>query len=111
MSSIICWFDATHLYPLLQRSIFKSTKSNSYECNSATGTHPLPEHCRLGGSGFAAVFRIHVVEKKGNTGISDVPVPVFNSSSGLMFRELHSIHEPGSGWPRFFFNESLKTVI
>lgn len=97
MSSIICGFDATHLYPRLQWSTFKPTKSKSYECNSATGTRPVPEYCYLGGSGFVAVFRIHIVEKKGYTGISDVLVPVFYFRSSLMFRELHTICEPGSG--------------
>jgi len=83
MSSITCGFDATHLYRVAGRAIFKK-KDHSYECNSAAGNSPLPEHCSLGDSVFPAVFRSIVSEEEGYSVFTNVLLSVFYPRSGVL---------------------------
>jgi len=83
MSSITCGFDATHLYRVAGRAIFKK-KDHSYECNSAAGNSPLPEHCSLGDSVFHAVFRRIVTKEEGFSVFTNVLLPVFYPRSGIL---------------------------
>jgi len=83
MSSITCGFDATHLYRVAGRAIFKK-KDNSYECNSAAGTSPLPEHCSLGYSCFPAVFRNYDYQEEGYFVFTNVFLSLFYPGSGFL---------------------------
>ncbi len=83
MSSIICGFDATHLYRLLQGATFKK-KDHYYDCNSAAGNSPLPEHCSLDNSGFTTVFRVYIDKEKGYSVFTNVSVSLFYTGSGLL---------------------------
>ena len=83
MSSITCGFDATHLDGAVSGATFKK-KDHSYECNSAAGNSPLPEHCSLGHSFFHAVFRSIVTKEEGYSVFTNVLLSVFYPRSGLL---------------------------
>jgi hypothetical protein len=83
MSSITCGFDATHLYRGVSGATFKK-KDHSYECNSAAGNSPLPEHCSLGDSVFSAVLGSYVTEEKGYSVFTNVLLSVFYPRSGIL---------------------------